>query len=1142
MRNILLSLLLLWPGVVIGQNLPFVNWENPPVYPIDLSPDGQTLVVTNTADNRLEVFDLTTGFPRKKASVVVGIDPVSARFRTNSEVWVVNHISDSVSIVDLESLVVKATLDTLDEPADVVFAGSPVRAYVSCSAVDTIQVFNPGNLQASPQNVIIEAEDPRALAVSPDGMTVYAAIFESGNGTTVLAGGFERENADEFFPPPAVNSVMSPYAGVNPPPNSGTGFFPAMTQDLPEAPHVSQIVRLEEDGRWMDDNGADWTDMVSGANAGLSGRVPGWTLIDRDIAIIDTDTLEVTYSERLMNMGMAIDVNPVTGDVAMVGLEATNEIRFEPNINGTFVRVNVGITNAAGDGGSVSDINPHLDYQAPTASPGVRFQSLGDPRGIAFETDGSLAWVTGMGSNNLVSLDANGVRTGVPVEVGQGPTGIVYDSNREQLYVWNRFSADISVIDAESRSEIKRVAVFDPTPEAIRAGRPHFYDTHATSGLGQASCASCHVDGRTDRLAWDLGDPSGEVKLFNQNCQTDLDSDAIPCDDFHPMKGPMLTQTFQDIIDHEPFHWRGDRDGLEEFNGAFTGLMGRPERLTRAEMQQFEDFVATITIPPNPFRNLDNSLPTSLPLPGQFTTGNFGPEGLPLPDGNAVRGVDIYMNAEVDDPFECNSCHTLPTGLSSNGPLLLQGVLSIGGAELPRGPRGENHLGIVSVDRQDQRAFKTAQLRTLYDRVGMNLTKAESRAGFGFLHDGSVDSLARFVSEPVFELENDQQVADLVAMMMAFSGSGFPTENADNPGEIPTSQDTHAAVGTQLADDGGAISALLEQLRELAGENAIDLVVHGVENGEARGWLWNDAVNGLIADRLGESTTLEALRALASSDSPLTWTAVPRGLGVRLALDRDGDNVRDGDERDQGSDPADPASDALTPRFGMWYNPARDGHGIDLQRSGNNLFVVWYTYDETGAPVWYLAVGEYTMPVWTADLLKFSWPSVTSEVVGSLTMTFSDAESANFEFTVNGASASESFQPLVADRRFTPVDYTGHWFPPNENGYGFTVNMQGGLEFTVIYYYDAAGNPRWALGTSDSAGGDNTIDVLSYSGFCPTCEWVQISGEAAGSISHTITSPTEGLISTSVSYPGEEGGNWDRTGVEISSLSDPVMD
>ena len=34
------------------------------------------------------------------------------------------------------------------------------------------------------------------------------------------------------------------------------------------------------------------------------------------------------------------------------------------------------------------------------------------------------------------------------------------------------------------------------------------------------------------------------------------------------MKGPMTTQTMIDIIGHEPHHWRGDRDGLEEFADA----------------------------------------------------------------------------------------------------------------------------------------------------------------------------------------------------------------------------------------------------------------------------------------------------------------------------------------------------------------------------------------------------------------------------------------------------------------------------------------------------------------------------------------------------------------------------------------------
>ena len=43
---------------------------------------------------------------------------------------------------------------------------------------------------------------------------------------------------------------------------------------------------------------------------------------------------------------------------------------------------------------------------------------------------------------------------------------------------------------------------------------------------------------------------------------------------FDPQKGPMTTQTLQDIIGKEPHHWRGDRDGIEAFNGAFESLLG----------------------------------------------------------------------------------------------------------------------------------------------------------------------------------------------------------------------------------------------------------------------------------------------------------------------------------------------------------------------------------------------------------------------------------------------------------------------------------------------------------------------------------------------------------------------------------------
>ena len=63
----------------------------------------------------------------------------------------------------------------------------------------------------------------------------------------------------------------------------------------------------------------------------------------------------------------------------------------------------------------------------------------------------------------------------------------------------------------QARAELDKA---NPDPEVIRQGRPHLYDTHETSGLGHLSCASCHVDARMDRLAWDLGAPDGAPDLL----------------------------------------------------------------------------------------------------------------------------------------------------------------------------------------------------------------------------------------------------------------------------------------------------------------------------------------------------------------------------------------------------------------------------------------------------------------------------------------------------------------------------------------------------------------------------------------------------------------------------------------------------
>ena len=890
----------------------FVNFETPQVSPLDLTPDGQRLLAVNTADGVLEVLDVSGSSPVPLMAVPVGVDPVSVRARTDDEAWVVNHVSDSISVVDLTTGHVRATLDTSDEPCDVVFAGTPRRAFVSCSQTNEVLVFDPANLAAAPVVIDIEGEEPRAMAVSADGSRVLVAIFESGNGSTILGGGLDSSGTLTIKN--VVSDPAGPHGGQNPPPNAGSGFEPPIAPGLPAPPPVGLIVRKDAQGRWMDDNGGNWTDLVSGPDAALSDRPVGWDVVDNDIAVIDATTLGVSYVERLMNICMALGVNPSNGRVALVGTDATNEVRFEPNLKGVFLRVNAALVDLGGTAApSIVDLNPHLDYQSANVPQAERDLSVGDPRAIVWSADGSRGYVAGLGSNNVIVIDGAGGRVGAPIEVGEGPTGLAIRGTT--LYALNRFDGSISVIDTLAGAETSRVALHDATPLAIKRGRKHLYGTHEGSGLGHIACASCHVDARMDRLAWDLGDPGGEMKaLTGQNLGMGLFGLNTNFTPWHPMKGPMTTQTLQDIIGKEPLHWRGDRAGLEEFDEGFRLLQGDDGPLGAVEMQEFEDFLASIHFPPNPYRDVDNSLPTNVDLTGFVSFGRFSPPGTQLPDGNPVAGLDRYVDDAMDGPLRCATCHTLPTGMGAN--VRLQGNRY---EVIPPGVHGERHHALVSVDGSTQRAFKTPQTRNVLEKTGFRVDITRSLNGFGFLHDGSVPGVETFLSSPAFDFNSDQDLADMVAFQLCLTGSELPSGSFTNlllpPGTA--SQDAHAGVGTQttVEDLAGASPAQISLITRLLAEaeaGRVGLVAHGLLGGERRGAVlvpYSGVAGGLVQlDRAGEQMDGTTLLSFAAPGAEWTLTAVPFGSERRLGIDRDQDGALDGDERDAGSDPADPAS------------------------------------------------------------------------------------------------------------------------------------------------------------------------------------------------------------------------------------------
>lgn len=807
--------------VASAQN--FVHFESPHVHPLELTPDGMRLLAVNTADARIEVFDVLASAPylRFSGSVSVGIEPVTVRARNSNEAWVVNHVSDSISIVDLTTMSVKATILTGDEPCDVVFAGKAGRAFVTASQLNRIEVYNPSNLSAPPVLVPIAGEDPRALAT--DGTRVYAAIFEAGNSTTII-------------PETVASSTVNPYPNdQNPPPNSGSAFSPPIRPGLPAAPRTAMIVRKNAAGQWIDDNQRNWSAAVT------------WNLNDNDIAVINANTLGTTYIKGVMTTPMGLTVGP-SGDVLVVGTEAKNEVRFEPVLNGKFIRVEGAlIPQGAAAPSARADLNPHLTYSTSSIPFLQRILSVGDPRNVVIHGDGSRAYAVGMGSSNIVAFSIpQFARVGL-VNVGEGPTGLVLDSPRSRLYSLNRFAGSISVVDEAALQPIGEVAFFDPTPQPIRLGRPFLYDTHISSGLGQASCASCHIDARMDQLAWDLGDPSGQMKAFNETCN------GIPgapgqCNDWHPMKGPLTTQTLIGLAGNEPFHWRGDRNNFGQFAHTTVALMGADSDFTATEMVRMENYLASISFPPNPNRNLNGTLKTS------------------LAGGNPVTGQTLFNTGNLD-VVNCVVCHTVPTGGAStiiSGNLLLK-----------------------------TQAMKVPHLRNMLEKTGFDKQSSSNNRGFGFSSDGNFATLFDFFKLPVFNFASgavgDQQRRDVSAFMLSWDTG------------------THASVGAQATIGGSSPTgfARRDQLVSIANAGHSQLVAKARVGGVERGYLYQ--AGSFQTDIVGETRTIADLDAMAVGGTVVTYTLVPNGTGLR-ALDRDGDGFRDGDERAACSDPANPAS------------------------------------------------------------------------------------------------------------------------------------------------------------------------------------------------------------------------------------------
>jgi DNA-binding beta-propeller fold protein YncE len=809
----LFSLSLVCPAV--AQASGFANFEPAQTNPIRLSQDGTVLFVVNTANNSLSVFNVTQpSTPVLLAEIPVGLGPVSVNPRTSREVWVVNQVSNSISIVSLPKSgpwLVTGTIslrlaqgDNMAEPMDVVFTGG--LAYVSISRAHLIAVIDTTTRETT-STISLFGDEPRALAVSPDGSTVYAAFALAGNGTTIL-------DAQKPNVPPQCGTAGQPQC------------VPPMNPALPPPPPAGLIVAA---------NDPNWYPSVI-----------KFTMPDNGVAAIKTGTTpSVSYYTHVGTINLGLAVNPKNGDLFVANTNALNLINFEPNLCGHWV--NNQITHIQVSTGTVTpvDLNPGITYGCPPANPPADLAiALAQPTNVVFDPSGNFMYVAAFGTDRVAKVNTNGQVLGfaeVSLAGGsgsnvdpankRGPRGLALNASAGILYSLNRIANTISIIPTSTFGPgVTEIPVgTDPTPATIKAGRGFLYDAKL-SGTGNGSCASCHVDAEMDHLAWNLGDPTGTMTVLVQNGETY---------NFHPMKGPMTTQTLRGLLNLAPYHWRGDKPNFAAFNVAFQILMGG-NQLSSTDMNTYTTFINSILYLPNPNRNLDNTLPTSQ---------NGGNPSAGLTDFLTIAATSVPAGVPgVKSPATCQACHTADPGPGTS--LLIQPFTTTPALQ----------------------PMKVPQLRAMYQKELFSLTATEVIDGFGLDHNGSEGVLLDFLDGSGFTGYTQTEKSDLAAFMM-----NFDTGTAAAVGYGRTL--TAANVTTSLIQGDWAL------LQSQAAAGNIDLIARGTitvsGTPQLHGLLYQPSSKTYISDTsgLGPFTQAQLQTLILGGDTLSIMGAYP-GTGT----------------------------------------------------------------------------------------------------------------------------------------------------------------------------------------------------------------------------------------------------------------------
>ena len=483
----------------------FSKNESKQGHPLLLSPHSDPIAyhaahvfVVNTQSDTLDIIDAKLN--KIVSRIATGIDPVSVAIRPDGkEIWVSNHLSDSISVIDnnsksstyhsivatIQDMDLEKKATRFDEPVGIAFASNK-KAYVALSSNNEIAVIDVKTRRVA-KRIKITAQEPRAIKVKND--KLYVIPFESNN-RTQLSGGVGKPHDGDLVTFDA-RKLASAFDSV--------GF----TVDVIKHPEVP----------------------------------------DKDLFIFDTINEKPLRTFKSLGTNLfGLDVTN-SGEVFIAQTDAQNHVNgragtkkhgLEQLMNRPYLNQ---LTKVSSEGKArFINLNP-LPPEQPN-----RKKAIASPFAIKASSDGRIIYCTAAGSDHFFAIDSESGETLAKVKVGSVPRGIAFQrlENGKEKFAWiyNAVSNSVTKVDLTEFDQWRSVSTIqldDPTFKLYKEGRIAFNTSRASSN-GTFSCASCHADGNTDQLLWVLETPH-----------------LVGADQIEPR----LSQTLRGLRGTAPYHWDG---------------------------------------------------------------------------------------------------------------------------------------------------------------------------------------------------------------------------------------------------------------------------------------------------------------------------------------------------------------------------------------------------------------------------------------------------------------------------------------------------------------------------------------------------------------------------------------------------------